>query len=363
MMRRSLQRLSAVACAVLLGGCGSGAGNNGGGAGGKGPGGNDAGTDTIVSGNALTGNGCAGGTCQNPNCTPLGTAAPIDQYPQIGFELAPTYIPHDTIIPTFDDVPDGATDPSDPTFKVYGAGEYTKTILSFFKAKNLHMDFFLNTNNWCGDVNQDIDCLNTITDILTTQNPANHTVHHIKMGVDLPPVDGVPQGCTDTTTPSCEEEITGVEAVVSKRSNGGRPHLTRFRAPYGTPYEEAGPGLVAVETVVAKHAVAVGWQMDSGDSAECDETLGKPCYTAEQIFNNVVTLIGTAPGQRWGIVLFHGVYPWTNGAVPMLFDPTTGYLAMHNFKLATVEDAICWKYGKHSWEIVQQLTGQARSPN
>jgi hypothetical protein len=37
---------------------------------------------------------------------------------------------------------------------------------------------------------------------------------------------------------------------------------------------------------------------------------------------------------------------------------------MHGFKLATVEDAICWKYGKHSWEIVQQLNaGSMRAPN
>jgi hypothetical protein len=33
-------------------------------------------------------------------------------------------------------------------------------------------------------------------------------------------------------------------------------------------------------------------------------------------------------------------------------------------RLGTVEDAICWKFGKHSWEIVQQLNpGQTRQPN
>jgi peptidoglycan/xylan/chitin deacetylase (PgdA/CDA1 family) len=190
------------------------------------------------------------------------------------------------------------------------------------------------------------------------------------MGMDLPPMvdtsttppTSTPQGCTDTSKPSCTDEITGVEDVVNRRSNGGRPHLTRFRAPYGEPFQASGTGLAQVQAAVAKYAVEVGWQMDSGDSS-CDDALGKPCFTGQQIANNVETLIGTTPGQRWGIVLLHGVFPWTNEAVPMLFDPKTGYLAMHGFKLATVEDVICWKYGKHSWEIVQQLSGQPRGPN
>ena len=75
------------------------------------------------------------------------------------------------------------------------------------------------------------------------------------------------------------------------------------------------------------------------------------------------TLVGTGPGKAsWGILLQHGTYPWTHDALPLLYGPS-GYLATHGFKLATIEDAICWKFGKHSWEIVQELTGQPRAPN
>ena len=74
-------------------------------------------------------------------------------------------------------------------------------------------------------------------------------------------------------------------------------------------------------------------------------------------------MISMLSSGRYGILLMHGTFPWTKDAVPMLFDPQTGYLAMHNLKRATVEDVICWKYGKHSWAIVQQLTGQLRKPN
>jgi hypothetical protein len=72
-------------------------------------------------------------------------------------------------------------------------------------------------------------------------------------------------------------------------------------------------------------------------------------------------------GTSWGIVLMHGVLPWTAEAIPKLFNPAKGtdqgYVPAHKFRVGTVEDAICWKYGKHSWEIVQQLTGQPHGPN
>jgi hypothetical protein len=166
-------------------------------------------------------------------------------------------------------------------------------------------------------------------------------------------------GCPDAA--SCDAELAGVEALVNTLSNGGTPHLTRFRAPYGEPFQAQGPGLAMAQMVVAKYAVQVGWNMDSGDS-DCNSTTA-PCYTGMTIASNVQQLVGTGPGgPHWGIVLMHGTYPWTHDALPMLFGPS-GYLAQHGFKTATVEDAICWKYGKHSWEIVQQLNNQPRMPN
>ena len=300
----------------------------------------------------LGGNGCAGGACQNPQCKPLGTAADPGQYPEIGFETQPSYIPNDTIVPTFDDVPDGANVPPDP---MYGAGSWTKQDLQFFDQNKMHVDFFINTNNWCGDVTQDDECTSDIVDILTLHNPANHTIHHIHMGTA--PTAGVspPDGCNDAT--SCGAEMSGVETIINTMSHGGRPHLTRFRAPYGEPYQTQGAGLNVVEPVVAQYAVAVGWNLDSGDSAN-------GTFTGQQIAQNVENLVGTGPGKgtNWGILLQHGTYPWTHDALPLLYGPN-GYFAQHGFKLATVEDVICWKFGKHSWEIVQDLTKQPRQPN
>jgi peptidoglycan/xylan/chitin deacetylase (PgdA/CDA1 family) len=370
-MRPTVQWISCLAlvAASACGGSGAtapgggGSGGNGGststGSGGSGNPGGSGGAGTT----ALTGNGCAGGKCQNPMCKPLTTAVPLEAFPTIGFEQTPSYIPNDTIIPTFDDVPDGETDPASVDFKIYGAGKWTQSIVDFLDSKGLHADFFLNTDNWCGPVKEDQDCINTVGSILRNHNPANHTAHHIHMGADVPPAGGIPQSCDGLTSGvTCDKEMTDVESLVNAISLGGRPHLTRFRAPFGEPYQAAGPGLAAVQAVVMKYAVEVGWHMDSGDSADCASTTA-PCFTGAQIADTVKQLIGTAPGQRWGILLMHGTFPWTKDAVPILFDPVTGYLAMHGFKLATVEDVICWKYGMHSWDIVKMKTGQDRAPN
>ena len=56
--------------------------------------------------------------------------------------------------------------------------------------------------------------------------------------------------------------------------------------------------------------------------------------------------------MSYGIVLMHGTYPWSYDAAKILFDPKTGYTQAHGFRLGTVEDVICWKYGKHSWELI-----------
>lgn len=347
------------------GGTSGGTGGTSGGTGGTsgGTGGTSGGTGGMVTGMKITSNGCAGGTCQNPTCQAMGTPAAIGTSPEIGFEMAPSYIPTNMIIPTFDDAPDGATDATDPTFAVYGAGEYTKAIVTFLKSKNLHADFFINTDNWCGPIKDDADCIATLSDILSTQNPANHTVHHMHMG-GITPFNAMDLGSSScgfdaTAMIKCDDEMSGVEKLVSDVSLGGIPHLTRMRAPYGEPYQTGTPNLAQVQGVVSKYAVSVGWQMDSGDSS-CDDTMGKPCFTGQQIYNNVVTMLSQG---RYGIVLMHGTFPWTKDAVPMLFDPQTGYVAMHNLKLATVEDVVCWKYGKHSWEIIQQLNNTPRTAN
>jgi peptidoglycan/xylan/chitin deacetylase (PgdA/CDA1 family) len=337
-----------------VGGGGGGEGGTGGGGGGGTGGGGSGGGGGGDPGTLVMGNGCAGGACQNPTCMPHGTPAPIGMYPDTGFDPQPSYIPNDVIIPTFDDVPDGANSPVDP---VYGKGDWTRSDVDYFKTIDMHVDMFINTNNWCGDVSMDADCSGVIVDILKDHNAANHTMRHVHIGIAGTPDD---PGCADAA--SCELELAGVETLVSTLSKSGIPHLTRFRAPYGEPFQTMGTGIAMAQSVVAKYAVQVGWNLDSGDST-CNSTTA-PCFTGQQIANNVTQLIGDKPGagQRWGILLMHGTFPWTRDALPILFGPT-GYLKQHGFKLGTVEDAICWKYGKHSWEIVQQLSGQTRGPN
>jgi len=296
--------------------------------------------------------------------------AAIDPYPSTGFDDRPLFIPPDVIIPTLDDTPDGP----DTSKDAYAPGNWSKANLAYFSANDLHWDWFINTENWCGPIvggaADDPDCEADIVEILAHHNPGNHTVHHIHMGANIPPDPSATppvQSCDGATSMnSCDSELAGVEAVINQLSNGGTPHLTRFRAPYGEPFNGGGDGLADVQAVVAKYAVSVGWNFDSGDSAYHGRTCAKaPCPTGESIASAVESQIGTAPGAgaKWGILLMHGTFGWTHDAIKILFEPKTGYLAAHGFRVGTVEDAICWKYGKHSWEIVAQLTGQARSPN
>jgi peptidoglycan/xylan/chitin deacetylase (PgdA/CDA1 family) len=300
-------------------------------------------------------------TCLNPMCQPLTTAAPVDTYPGTGFDSRPTFIPNNVIIPTLDDVPDGTN-----TGMAKMPGHWATADLQYLDLNRMHWDFFINTDNACGDItaaSPDMQCIAAVQDILSLHNPANHTVHHWHLGTP-----GA-MGCGDAAC--VDSEITGVETEINTLSNGDRPHLTRFRAPFGEPYQ-AGTFVQWVQPEVAKYAVSVGWNLDSTDSLYDDGTnctqlnssTLAPCPTGQDIANAVISQIGTpGTGQAYGIVLMHGIFGWTHDAIRILFDPATGYVQQHGFKVGTVEDAICWKYGKHSWEIVQQLTGQARAPN
>ncbi len=310
----------------------------------------------------LGGNGCAGGTCLNPTCMPLGKATPVDAYPGTGFEAKPAYIPPDVIIPTLDDVPDGAE-----TSMAKMPGRWTTKDLQYLDANHMHWDFFMNANNACGDLtaaSADATCLAAVVDILTLHNPGNHTVHHAHLAGNAN--DGSPY-CSDGTC--VDGELAGVESFIDKVSMGGRPHLTRFRAPFGEPYEVGTSTYVQPE--VAKFAVSVGWNLDSTDSlyddgTKCTDMNNRPapCQTGATIAAVIENLIKTPDhGSAYGIVLMHGIFGWTHDAIQILFDPTNGYIPKNNFRIGTVEDAICWKYGMHSWDIVAQLTKQTRGQN
>jgi peptidoglycan/xylan/chitin deacetylase (PgdA/CDA1 family) len=280
-------------------------------------------------------------------------------YPGTGFEPKPAYIPNDVIIPTLDDGPQGVK-----TSMAKMPGYWTNEDLKYLDANNMHWDFFVNVNNECDltVASPESQCVAAIKDILALHNPANHTVHHWDLAIDS-------LGCGDTTC--VDSEMAGVETVINQLSNGDRPHLTRFRAPFGDPYV-TGTYVAWVQPVVRKYAVSVGWNVDSYDSDWDDGTnctvlnggAPGPCPTGQIVAKAVTDQIGTpGNGMAYGILLMHAVFGWSHDAIKILFDPSTGYVPMNHFRIGTVEDAICWKYGMHSWEIVQKLNVQSRAPN
>ena len=299
---------------------------------------------------------------------PLPTGLKIG--PWVGWEMTgpgPAYIPQEYVIPTLDDVPDGCnTTPGDGYFP----GNHTRDDLAFLDANGLHWDLFINTDNWAGKVvgdpaKDDPDAYSDILDILKLHNPANHTVYHPHMGANQPPDPAtmLPLSCDGASSmDTCLSELQGVEAVIAQMSGGKRAHLTRFRPPFGEPFwPMTGAGAAMVAAEVSKFAVTVLWDFETTDANIDPPTCavpGQPAAsdTAAGVTSLFTTSIGAAPGSnRWGIALMHGVLPWTHASLDGLFNPKTGYLATHGFKTATVEDVICWKYGMHSWDIVNAV--------
>ena len=172
---------------------------------------------------------------QNPSCVALHTPMTPGAFPQTTFESQPSYIPNNVIVLTLDDVPDST---------------WTAADLTWLKANNLKIDFFANTENWGGP-------LSDLQEILADgHHLGNHTVHHHHLAPGGG-MDGIAH-CTDATC--VEDEIVGVEQTVSMLTSGATPHLTRFRAPFGEPYQAGSASDQAlVEPVVAKYGVAINW--------------------------------------------------------------------------------------------------------
>jgi peptidoglycan/xylan/chitin deacetylase (PgdA/CDA1 family) len=263
---------------------------------------------------------------------PLGTPADPGITPQTTFDQQPTYIPSNMIIITLDDGPDGSGCP--------GMGDSTScTVLDneFFMTQGMKVDFFINTNNRC-PVMPMTGCYSYVQQLFQAGHYiANHTVDH----AHLAPGGGL--GGTHCMDPTCvTNELAGVEMTVQMLTNGGTKNLTRFRAPYGEPYQSGDASDQALaEPVVAQFAVEVNWNFDSQDS-------NGMAWDGPSLFNNVVGIIQTPGKGSWGIMLVHAVYPWTTQMLPLLIP----YLQKNGFQLATVEDVICWRFGKHSWEII-----------
>jgi peptidoglycan/xylan/chitin deacetylase (PgdA/CDA1 family) len=232
--------------------------------------------------------------------------------PQTTFDPQPSYIPNNVLVITLDDVPSDTITPMD---------------MDWLKSANMHVDMFINTLNWSGMEGWPI-----ITRMYNEGHYlANHTVHHDHLAQN-PPSHPV------------ESEIADNEATIVMLTNNAISNLTRFRAPYGEPFQPGGPPDDGVEAIVAKYAVHIGWNFDSGDTAGITD--------GTALFNNVVAQI-KKPGQgSWGIMLAHGVNQQTHDMLPMLIP----YLQDNGFVLGNVEDVVCWMFGKHSWEIIPGKT-------
>jgi peptidoglycan/xylan/chitin deacetylase (PgdA/CDA1 family) len=256
-------------------------------------------------------------------------------YPSTGSEPQPSYIPNDVLVVTFHDGPTG--------------DHLTDDKLSYLDAHNLHADFFLNTDNFC-DISTGTGpaaCISELVDILKLHNPTNHTEHH----ADLENAGNMP-ACTNAAC--VDSELSNVESVIDTVSMGGRTHLTRIRPPFGS----YNPGSSA-SMVIAKYGVALGENIDPGDWA-----LTNPMGV--DVANALISLIKTPSdsSHSWGVIGFHVFVQGTTDALPILFDPANGYIVKNGFRLGSIEDVVCWKYGMHSWDIVNQLNpGAGRGPN
>jgi peptidoglycan/xylan/chitin deacetylase (PgdA/CDA1 family) len=170
---------------------------------------------------------------------------------------------------------------------------------------------------------------------------ANHTVHHFSLKT--------------LDAQAIEREIVGVESTA--RSVLGDPalRLTLLRAPYGEPYQDyfndhrdpAGAAYPFVSEIVSKHAVHVGWNVET-DDWKC--TTGDASANADCVFDHFRTAVKTigAPGAAWGIVLMHCVNPQTAAALPRILD----YIKANHFKLVSVEDVVRMRFGMSSKELL-----------
>jgi peptidoglycan/xylan/chitin deacetylase (PgdA/CDA1 family) len=155
--------------------------------------------------------------------------------------------------------------------------------------------------------------------------------------------------------PEIDDEIGGVERSVKQIFGEGAPRLTLFRAPYGEPYQDyfndakdpLGAAYPVVAPVVARHAIHVGWNVETDDWTCTTGTAEANATCVYDNFTKAVKTIG-APDAKWGIVLMHCVNPQTVAALPRIL----GYIRDNRFKLISVEDVARRVFGRSSADVV-----------
>jgi peptidoglycan/xylan/chitin deacetylase (PgdA/CDA1 family) len=263
-----------------------------------------------------------------------------DLYPQIDFTNRPTYLPTNLLVLTFDDGPD-SVDPMNAANT-----DNTRKVLDVLMQKGVHATFFINTNNYT-DVTMDDEAKSYIQRMWREGHEiGNHTVHHAHLGIA-----GTPMDPGAATAADIEAEITGVADVLRRPDVLGScaPHLTLFRAPYGEPYQppnDTTPRYTLVAPIVARHAVEIGWALDTFDY-NCTTNENGP-GDPDCVYNNFITGVQTPGNGAYGIVLMHAVQPQTAAALPRILD----YIQQHGFVLGTVEQVVRAKYGMGSADLV-----------
>jgi len=264
---------------------------------------------------ALVSIALSGAACTSPTSEEVGVAVsqPLfgGAYPELGFDEQPDYIDEKVVALTFDDGPDWTN---------------TALVLNILRDENVKATFFINTINW-SDVNTDEPMQALVRRMVDEGHDlGSHTVHHPHL--------------RDMETDAIEAEITGVENTV-RTVIGNNRKVTLFRAPFGEPYQDR-MNLDHVASIVANHAVHIGWAIDSQDwncmgSADCT-------------YNNVVNALEDG---RYGEILMHSVQAATVGALPRIID----YLRDHNYRMATTEELVCAKFGASSANVIAHRTG------
>jgi peptidoglycan-N-acetylglucosamine deacetylase len=234
-----------------------------------------------------------------------------EEFPEIPFEPRPAYLAPDTIALTFDDGPDLVNTPK---------------VLDVLEREGVHATFFINTENWSSlrHVERARDIVRRI--VREGHTLANHTTHHSHLA--------------SLSSARIEEEIVGVERTVEDILGRAAPRITLLRAPYGEPYlgRRRGAGFRNVASIVARHAVHVGWNIAIGDFS-CPRGDAGCVLTAVQ---------RSLDRGSYGIVLLHSTYSQTAGALPGII----AEVRRRGMHFVSVEDAVRARYGRSSAEVV-----------
>jgi peptidoglycan/xylan/chitin deacetylase (PgdA/CDA1 family) len=241
---------------------------------------------------------------------------------EIDFAARPSYLDPNVIVLTFDDGPDRT---------------YTPRVLDILRDEGVKASFFINTDNQTM-VASDGAAQGLLRRIVAEGHElATHTVHHLDLAVQ--------------SAEKIEEEIVGVEATVRAVFGAGAPPLTLLRAPFGRPYQSAAGSAAyqKVAPVVARHAVHIGWAIDSNDWQYQNDP--------DRVYDHVTGLI-KKPGQgAYGIILMHSINPQTVAALPRLID----YMRDSGFVFKQTEDVVRARFGGRS--SAELLGAPAGSPD